>query len=206
MKTNQAQSDIKTIRSDTIWNEVKKHSEISDDSELIKRIPLSSIIRYMCHHTDDFMVCRDFTTSVKKLILNRTPSCVPDTVLEIYCDIAHNGYKDHDLENHLLDDISFRQNIPTLHKQYELFSPKQWKRVQLFEWHFSLEYPKAESISLEDNIKNKYEFLNMLRSMRKLSTSSEKQKKAVMDYNTQRRTCAELHNGIVIEAGSKHLP
>ena len=99
LKKNKLESEKKNITVQVVWKEISKygnslHEETLQENQW-RRIPLKCIIQYMCHHTDDFSVCKRFLDEIQSLILkNQIQSVsVPDSVFEIYQKIVKKGLK-----------------------------------------------------------------------------------------------------------------
>ena len=210
LKKHRVDTDVKALRKDVVWLEIKKYHDTTDELAASKKVTLSSAIRYMCHHSDDFQACKEFVSDLQKVILDLpcSPQYKTQTILALYKDIAANGLKTDIVENILLRQSDIPVS-PTVYGDYEChFNQKEWKRILLFEWHFAKNFPSAETFTIEKLVGCKSEYLAEIRKMQSLQSTIKQGTKEAIGYNLQRRVCAERTNGIILDCdkAGKHLP
>ena len=207
-----SQDVIKEIKKSNVVKEFNGHRngvKMINDS---LSVSLNSSLRYIFHHADQLGICREVTDQVLSVLLGTSRDCAAvSSIKELYCAIAKTSVKKPHIEAVLLQNVEFKEDIPTLYEDYKAdFSPLDWKKICVFEHHFSRQHlisTTSHQYSYEDLVRLRWKFFHSWRQSADMGSEIFKVAKDVMYRRIKRRNAAELDEMIHIHAGGKlHIP
>ncbi|CAC5360089.1 unnamed protein product [Mytilus coruscus] len=156
---------------------------------------------------DDFQVCKKFCNEIVDVALGKQPVKTPSSYLALYNEIVKNGFSI--FQSLVSDEV----NIDTCNLEYlgEIYKPNfstsDWKKIQLFEWHFQTYYKIKAGSSYENILKKKEEFLNLCKSSKTNAQIIHGMVGKTIERNRLRKCSTEALNGIQLQVGGiNHLP
>ena len=206
LKDNRQESDSNQIRSDTIIRELRKYKNGLRYIEGKRQLIFQALLRYAFHHISNFGICRQIALEVESCLLKKEPKSV-SSIHELYRKIASSALKDPLIENFILQRTEIdEKTIPTLYTEYKRdFDSDSWKRICVFENHFSKECDSAIT-GYEEQVKLRWSFFNHLQDARKRSQQLHILLKKNAEEKWKRKAVAELSEGIFVSGLHKHIP
>ena len=207
LKTKHDQGDsIVAIKTNNVKKEINGHK---NGLKLIwgtEYISYSSILKYMFHHNDQLIFCKRVCDQVIQILLGTNDFA--SNIFEIYHTVAHKQIHTKHIEA-LLESVNIIEtDIPTLYKDYKLhFTQEEWRRVVEFEFHFSQRYELLlDKMNFEEQIKQRWEFLQELQHASALSGLLETQAKYTITQRVKRKQKHEQEKLPAVLSSSKHNP
>ena len=126
-----------------INRELSKNCKEKDNKTVI---PFSNLIQYAYNERHKSRICQLLRKSIEERLVG-TPSS--PSILDIYRDVAQGSIYDRVLEGHCRRSVNTKDlSPPTLYTEHQChFTPEQWHRIALFEWHFSQKKGVMDSVS-----------------------------------------------------------
>ena len=179
------QSDEPKVFGSNILKELRKYKTGFLDEEGQRLVSLSAIIRYAGKHHDQLKICQQILKEIVEIIqLKSAVQTDSSSVYELYKKIAQRLKWCDDVLD--LAELDTSKTLYIDHKTK--FSTSEWKRICLFENHFSkhIETP----LQYEIELKEKWAYLNTLESVQRISESVLKKCQKTITENNNRKVAA----------------
>ena len=206
LQNNSQMEDKVKVRKDVIVKEVDKYQQgfVTIDNE--KYISVQAILRYSFHHCDQLTSCNRIISQILSILVVQTADFNFLSQKEVYSAIAETHFHKTLLEQFVNDRIAIPHNsyIPTLVSEYQSdFSDIEWKRICMFEWHFSRtvnwsNYAYAELVNA------KWTYLDSIKKAKDFSKVIQTYAPAVISQTSERKDKAQIENSLYLQ-GSKGI-
>ena len=207
LRDHEDHSDTSGIRKGNILRQVSKYKDGIRVNEGVEQLPVASVFRYMYQHMDDFKICQNFCSAVIESALGKQPTKVVRHNLSLYNDIIGSNFSN--FQNLATADINIsNSDLEFIGEAYQYnFSSIQWKKIQLFEWHFQNYCKPKSGSSFEHILQRKDDFFNLCKTLKDGSQQVQRMVEKTVEINRSRKVSTEALNGIQLEVeGHKHLP
>ena len=198
---------VKAPRKDMVQREVDKHSHGTSVIDSIKYISVSSAMRYICNHADQLIFCKRTMSQMLAVLLANPNSYNFLSHKEVYSAIGKNGFYGSKLEQYLFAHVHLNeQEIPSLVSQYkEDFSPLEWRRICLFEYHFSKQFDHDRPHAHSDLVNAKWKYLNTLNSTKELAKEHQKCNNSTITERKERKTVKNTDTNMYIRGSDGYI-
>ena len=211
LKTSHRETDLaKGIRSDNILRELRTYKCGLTENTGDRFVSITSVIRYLCHHYDDYAVCKEFVHPVQSKISNSHVVTDSGSILEVYKKVTQTPLKHTLLEKLQHDKVMLDElHISTLYHDHKVhFTEKQWWRICMFEWHFSRSYNLEGK--LHDHgalVELRRKFLQDCFNIKQFSEGMQKMCKEPVLHQMKRKALAESERDVCVQISKQmHLP
>jgi hypothetical protein len=209
LQTNVQKEDKVKVRKDVIVKEVDKYQQGFTTIDNERYISVQAILRYCFHHCDQLISCKRIISQVLSVLTIQTGDSNLLSQKEIYSAIAERKFHKTLLEQYVNEiGIPQNSNIPTLVSEYKSdYSEVEWKRICLFEWHFSRtvnwsNYAYAELVNA------KWKFLDSIKQAKDISEVIQAYSPTVISEYSERKDKADRENSLYVQGsnGIVHNP
>ena len=203
-KNSHEDDKLKSIRKDAIVREVEKHRKGVSVIDSEQYIPVASVIKYICHHSDQLVFCKRNLSQITSILLTNPGTFNFSSIKEVYDTVAKTQFHSSVIENHLYSTVALsNDDAPTVITEYENnFSQLQWQRILLFENHFEKEVGSVHRKSYPKIVDAKWKFLNTLEVAKDLSKRCQLHAKSSISEHYERRKIANKDDMNVYIKGS----
>ena len=175
-------------------------------------------MQYCCIHSDFYSICKEVSVDITKVLVQKGSTTDADTVtksdkttFQLYKEIASSvdvtaiggtNMKDVELDNSKIECINLSYK--------DTFTAQEWKRIQLFEFQFSMlqrDSLKNEAESISSLIESKWTFWESIISCLNVGDEIQRLNNKVCSYQRKRLKAAEAMEGVcLMVANVQHLP
>lgn len=203
LRTEHHEEDRIKIKKENIRREVAsyRNNYIKTDGNAIF-LNTVAVVKYICHHSDDFRICSKITRSIHSSIFGGQQKTNSRTLFDLYKQIATSQFT-HDI-NDLIDYAAIESDVPNLELLYKKhFTEKEWSNICLFELHFANDIVATERDNTTDK---KWEYFGTVASAKHLSSAILKTAKSTITRRLDRYSSHIEAEGIEIYATFRHRP
>ena len=204
MKENVIPSDKLKFRTDNFMIEFRRHKTGIYDLNHGRAVTVTSVMRYIFRHFDDFVMCHNLGLDIENIICKAEKAGSVRTVSELYKEISKQQLFINQLDQQLQDIPIDCENIPSIHLDYRNEFEEGWQRICVFENYFSKFYNK--DLPFEQTLKEKWSVFETIKSLKETSKKIPLTTKKVIRNRTERKESYKETRRIEILAGMRHHP
>jgi hypothetical protein len=187
-----------------------------------KALPVISLIKYIFHKMETCVPCERLALNMEKCVIQAAHSHISRThakdgsiidddngllIFDLYKEIAASDIGGLIFEHEWtsINEQRIQQTPYLLEVHQSLFSPKNWRKIQIFELHFGLQWTDMNA-PLEDINKAKWRFWRSYCKAKSLSAQLVADTKDVMKRRNNRKELAARNEQPVVRSARLHTP
>ena len=117
---------VKPPRKDLILRELEKHNNGTCSIDSAKCVSVSSVVRYICSHSDQLIFCKRVLSQIIAVSTNQKNVNFSSNK-EIYSAIAKTNFHSPNLEHYLLVRVNIKDSATFMTQYKEDFTQLEWQ-------------------------------------------------------------------------------
>ena len=210
LRKHKTQSDrLQHVKKTNVTRELKRTGEKLYNVNNKEAISVSFLLKYIFNHCEQVGVLKNISVDIEKLLLfgskeKKSQDYYHRTCLELYNEIAFSQLPIFESIEKLSFDENAISSLINEHKQVGNFTEHQWKKICLFEFHFSKD---GGLVTNYDNVvQKKWNLFERVKSLNQhAQTWLQISKHHISSLAKRKEACEKLSN-VELRAFQKHLP